>query len=291
MIFAILTALLWSVSTIASARTAKLLGAARANAARLAVAVVLLAGWIACTHGFTWQGAGWWFVASGVIGLGLGDIALFNAYARLGARLPALFTSCLAAPLGATLEWAWLGTPLHLAEVLFIVVIIAGVVLALTPDRHALRHDRAFLAGCGFGVLSACGLAVSAVISRHGFALAHVTGTPISGVDAALIRNVGGLALCVAWLPLTTAITPPPKARALLPWLALTALAGPAIGVTCYQLALAELKVGVAQSVIALVPLLVIPLAWAIDGDRPRKRVWAGVALGVSGVIGMVLTR
>lgn len=291
MFFALLTAILWSGSSIASARTAKLLGGARANAARLLLAVGLLATWIGFWHGFSWQRADWWFAVSGVVGLGLGDIALFSAYARLGARLPALFTHCLGAPLGAALEWAWLGTPLHLGEAACIALILIGVVLALAPDRQALRHDRQFLIGCGFGVLSACGLAASAVLSRQGFAAGVAAGTPVGGIDAALVRNLGGLALCLLWLPLTTAVTPRPTARALLPWLGLTALIGPAIGVACYQLALAQEKVGVVQAIVALVPLLVIPLAWAVDGDRPRKRAWAGGALGVIGVAGMALVR
>ena len=289
--YAFVTALLWSASSIASARTAKMLGGPRANAARLSLAVLLLGIWVGFSQGLAWPTQGWWFVVSGVIGLGLGDIALFSAYARLGARLPALFTHCLGVPLGAALEWWWLGTPLHASEALCIVVILIGVALALTPDRHALRHDRSFLIGCGFGLLSACGLAVSAVFSRQGFAAATAAGSPITGLDAALLRNLGGLSLCLLWLPLTTAVVPRPSWRRLLPWLGFTALVGPALGVVCYQLALAELKVGVVQAVVALVPLLVIPLAWAIDGDRPRKRAWLGGAIGVAGVIGMALLR
>ena len=291
MFFALLTAVLWSASSIASARTAKLLGGVRANCARLALAVLLLGLGIWCWHGFSFPVQAWWFVLSGAIGLGLGDIALFSAYARLGARLPALFTHCLGAPLGAALEWLWLGTPLHLAEAACIAAILLGVGLALAPDRQALRHDRSFLLGCGLGVLSAAGLAVSAVLSRHAFAAASEAGHPIGGIDAALLRNLGGLAVCCAWLPFAGALPARPSARALWPWLGFTALVGPTLGVACYQLALAEAKVGVVQAIVALVPLLVIPLAWACDGDKPSKRAWAGGALGVAGVAGMALVK
>jgi len=290
-LFAFLTALLWSASSIASARTAQLLGGPRANAARLCLAVVLLGSWVCFDHSCTWTPQAWWFFISGVIGLGLGDIALFSAYARLGARLPALFTHCLGVPLGAALEWAWLGTPLHASEAFFIAVILAGVAIALSPDRHALRHDRAFLYGCGFGLLSACGLAVSAVLSRQGFAAAASAGSPMTGLDAALIRNLGGLGLCVLWLPLMATPAVRPRWRVVLPWLGFTAVVGPAVGVVCYQMALAEIKVGVVQAVVALVPLLVMPLAWLVEGTRPPRRAWLGGAFGVAGVIGMALQR
>jgi drug/metabolite transporter (DMT)-like permease len=291
MFFALVTAILWSASSIASARTAKLLGGVRANCARLALAVIFLGMGIWCWHGFSFPVQAWWFVLSGVIGLGLGDIALFTAYARLGARLPALFTHCLGAPLGAALEWLWLGTPLHLAEAVCIVVILLGVALALAPDRQALRNDRGFLIGCGLGVLSAAGLAISAVLSRQGFAAASQAGHAIGGLDAAFLRNLGGLALCCAWLPLAPSAPARPAARTLLPWLGFTALVGPTLGVACYQFALAEAKVGVVQAIVALVPLLVIPLAWACDGDQPHRRAWAGGALGVAGVAGMALAK
>jgi drug/metabolite transporter (DMT)-like permease len=296
MLYAFLTALLWSASSIASARTAKHLGGPRANRARLALAVGLLALWLAATTGLHgWGPAAWWFVASGAIGLGLGDMALFSAYARLGARLPALFTHCLGAPLGAALEWAWLGTPLHWPEAACIAVILAGVALALTPDRKALfpgkGGDRSFLLGCSFGVLSACGLAISAVMSRKGFASAVGDGAPIAGLDAALLRNFGGLAVCLVWAPFTRKPDEPVAWRTVWPWLVFTALVGPTIGVVCYQMALSEVKAGVVQAVVALVPLLVIPLVWVVDGERPRHRAWIGGLLGVAGVAGMALLR
>ena len=296
MFYAFLTALFWSASSIASARTARHLGGPRGNRARLALAVVLLTLWIVATSGLHGWGPGaWWFAASGAIGLGLGDMALFSAYARLGARLPALFTHCLGAPLGAAIEWAWLGTPLHWPEAVCIAVILGGVALALAPDRHALftgkGGDRSFLLGCTFGLLSACGLGLSAVMSRKGFAVAHEAGAAIGGLDAALLRNLGGLAVCMVWAPWTRKPEQPVEWHIVWPWLAFTALVGPTLGVVCYQMALAEVKVGVVQAVVALVPLAVIPLAWAIDGDKPRKRAWIGGLLGVAGVAGMALIR
>jgi drug/metabolite transporter (DMT)-like permease len=56
-------------------------------------------------------------------------------------------------------------------------------------------------------------------------------------------------------------------------------------------MALSEVKAGVVQAVVALVPLLVIPLVWVVDGERPRHRAWIGGLLGVAGVAGMALLR
>lgn len=302
MFAALLTTLLWTCSSIASAQTARRLGGPTANRSRLMIAIVLLCIW-AAWDGLTGGTMAWWFVLSGALGLGLGDWCLFCAYERLGARLPALFTHCLAAPLGALLEWAWLGNALTLHEALCMAIILLGVAVALAPDQRPPVADspRRFWVGCAFGVGSACGLALAAVTSRQGYAAAIAAGQPMPWVDAAFWRNSGGLAVMLAGIPVGLAARHVTRRlvregsgrdwRGAWPWLIATALAGPTIGVACYQLALSQAKAGVVQAVLALIPLLVIPLTWLVEGDRPTRRSLTGGALAVSGVVWLVLGR
>src|SRR5712671_7142132 len=111
-----LTTIFFSLSVIFAARSARLLGGPVANLGRIGIATVLLAIW---AHGF---GEGLrgvslpWFFLSGVIGFGLGDMALFGALPRIGPRLAILLTQCLAAPVAAAAEWLWLGTTLRFAD-------------------------------------------------------------------------------------------------------------------------------------------------------------------------------
>jgi len=278
------------VSSVASARSAALLGGMTANRARLALASALLVLAVVAVGAGSWTAAAWWFVASGIIGLGAGDIALFLAYERLGARLPALMTHCLGAPLGAALEWIWLGNGLHLSEALGILAILLGVGLALAPRRGEVVMT---FPGLLLGVISATGLAVSAVVSRQGYAAAVATGAPMPWLDAALLRNLGGLALMLAVIPLWGLLRPEPPQprpwRQAAPWLGLTALVGPGIGVVCLQAALVTTKAGVVQAIVALVPLLVMPLTWWLEGDRPGPRAILGGLLAVAGVMVMAL--
>jgi drug/metabolite transporter (DMT)-like permease len=299
---ALITALLWTCSSIASAQTAQRLGGPTANRTRLLIAVVLLCVWAAWDGLVAGTGA-WWFLLSGALGLGLGDYCLFCAYERLGARLPALFTHCLAAPLGAALEWAWLGNALTASEALCIALILIGVLIALAPDqRPAVSGTRArFWAGCAFGVGSACGLALAAVTSRMGYAVAISQGQPMPWNDAAFWRNIGGLAVMLAGVPVGLVLhhatgrldrqRPARNWRGAIPWLIATALAGPTVGVAFYQLALSQVKAGVVQAVLALIPLLVIPLTWLVEGDRPTRRSLLGGAVAVCGVVILVLWR
>ncbi len=79
-----------------------------------------------------------------------------------------------------------------------------------------------------------------------------------------------------------------PDWRGAWPWLIGAAVFGPGIGVACYQLALASTPAGIVQSVVATTPVLIIPLAWLIDGDRASPRTILGAILAACGVIGMV---
>ena len=109
---AFLAALFFALSATCAHRTARLVGGFAANCARLWLAGIFLALW-AHLYGRGLHGAGLGvFVLSGVVGFGMGDLAMFAAFPLLGARLTALMVQCLAAPMAALIEWLWLGTRL-----------------------------------------------------------------------------------------------------------------------------------------------------------------------------------
>lgn len=291
--FALLTAILWSCSGICSARSGRLLGVLRVNRARLFLALIGL-GTAAWLMDRGWTGAGWaWFVLSGVVGLGMGDISMYAAYRHLGTRLTILMTQALAVPGAWLVEWWWLGGDPQLHRIPWAGVIMVGLVLALWPTRgEAVSPDRR--RGLLFGIGSAAGLAVAAVLSRRGYA----EGGDIDGLGAAVLRNAGGFGMMVLIWPVERLIARSrrqlgieerPAWRQAMPWLLGAAVFGPGVGVVCYQSALAEAPSGAVQAVVATTPVLIIPLAWAIDGDRPTLRSLLGAVVAVAGVIGMVL--
>ncbi|RYD61877.1 MAG: EamA family transporter, partial [Verrucomicrobiaceae bacterium] len=169
MLASFLTTIFFSLSVIFAAQSSRIMTGPVANLGRICIAAVLLAIW---AHGF---GAGVggpslsWFFLSGVIGFGLGDMALFGALSRIGPRLSILLTQCLAAPIAAMVEWAWLGIALKPAELLCAALILAGVALALAPDHGWEGEKRIFWIGVLFGVGSALGQSLGAVISRKAY--------------------------------------------------------------------------------------------------------------------------
>lgn len=296
MFAAFLSTLLFSVSVISGHRTAKLIGGVEANFWRLTFATLFLSAW-AFGGGAGLGGAGLsWFVLSGLIGIGLGDAGLFQALPRIGSRLSLLLIQCLTAPLAAVMEWAWLGTTLQPWQILGVVVVLAGVGLALAPSEHLQLSRQQLGVGVSFAILGAAGNALGVVLSRKAYAVTLAAHERLDGGSAAFQRILGGLLVSGIFLliakrnffqnrPAPTHVRSGAKWRRIGPWVLLNSLAGQTLGVSCMQWALETTPTGIVMAIIALTPLTVMPLARIFEGEKITARaVWGGM-LAVGGVI------
>jgi drug/metabolite transporter (DMT)-like permease len=288
-----LTTIGFSLSVIFANRSAKVLGGPTANVARLSLAAFMLALW---AHGFGGGlgGAGLpWFFLSGVVGFALGDTALFGALQRIGPRLTILLTQCLAAPIAASVEWVWLGTKLKPVEFVCSTVILAGVAVALAPDRSFEGSRRTFWSGVLCGVASAAGQALGAVISRKANSVSEAAGTMIDGGTAAYQRILAGLLVTALTFVFVKQMRPqsgtvgPAQWKIAWPLVVANALSGPTLGVACYQWALRTTASGVVLPIVATSPLVTMMLAWLMDGERPTRRVVWGGLIAVAGAVGL----
>lgn len=301
MFAAFLTTILFSISAVCATRTAKIMGGTEANFWRLLVGAGVLAIW---AYGF---GAGLggdafpYFFVSGLIGFGIGDLALFQTLPRLGSRLTILLVQCLAAPIAAVTEWFWLGTQLSVAQIACGLTILAGISLALAPGKHLKLTSRERFIGTIFGIVAAAGQGLGAVLSRKAFEVAAHAGQNIDGITAAYQRILGGLILGGIFLLIVkrehlwpasnrknddhTQLATREKWRRSWLWILFNALAGPALGVSCYQWALKTTASGVVLPIVATTPLVVIPFARAIEGERPNARSIIGGAIAVAGAV------
>ena len=231
---------------------------------------------------------------SGLVGFGFGDVALYEALPRIGSRLTLLLAQSLAAPVGALIEWLWLGTTLSIAQIVAGLVILAGVSVALAPKNHLHLDRRHLVGGIVFGILAAVGQAGGAVLSRKAFQLIAQAGQHMDGGTAAYQRIIGGVlvaAVYLAWLKLRKPDRPRGDWHKAWPWVIANTLGGPVLGVSCYQWALATTPSGVVLSIVATLPLAVIPFAWRIEGDRPGLQSIIGGIIAVAGVIALMLVR
>jgi drug/metabolite transporter (DMT)-like permease len=74
-------------------------------------------------------------------------------------------------------------------------------------------------------------------------------------------------------------------------WIVLNALAGQTVGVSCLQWALQTTPAGVVLPIVAMAPIVVIPITLLVEGDRPSLRSLIGGAIAVAGVSALALSR
>lgn len=291
---AFLTAVFFSFSGVCASRSTRLIGSIKANFYRLVFAFLCLA-FYAYVWGKGHQGPGLgWFFLSGAIGVGLGDTFTFLAIRRIGPRLSVMLVQCLTAPIGALAEWAWLGTTLTPFQIFGSAVILSGSFLALLPEKKIRISSNLLRAGILFGTLGALGQAVGAVITRKANEVNAAVHLDINGVTAAYQRMLGGI---IVGLIIYFAIDlfrrhrhkrltfPFLIYKKAAPWVVLNGTAGLVLGVSCYQWALQHTATGIVLAVVATTPLLVMPMAYLMDNDRPSRRALLGGVLAVAGVL------
>jgi drug/metabolite transporter (DMT)-like permease len=302
---AFLSAFFFALNATCATHSIRLIGTLRANLSRLAIGTCVL-GLFAHTLGGGFSSSGTaWFLLSGVVGLGLGDLGSYAAFPLLGSRLTILVIQCLAAPLAALGEWWWLGTRLSLAQILFGATILAGVAVAIAPSRSSPPQVRVRPIGFLYAFVGACGQGLgAALLSRKAVMVAAAAGESVSnvtfGLTAAYERLVAGVAFTLGWflvlrllrrLPQAPRSARAPAGRAPWLWTVANGFAGPVAGVGCYQWALSTTPSGIVLPIAATTPLISIPIAFWLEGDRPSHRSIAGGVIAVAGCIALTLVR
>lgn len=303
MLAAFLTTVFFSLSALFAQRSVKAVGSTQANIGRLLVGFVVL-GIVAHGWGLGMGGPGRdWLLVSGVIGMGLADMAFFGALPLLGSRLTVLVTQCLAAPAGAIAEELWLGVTPKPWQIVWGLVILAGVAVALMPTKA--DPPKVHVRGWGFflALASALGQGLGAVFSRKATMVATAAGESIDGFSGAYQRIAGGLVITLAYFVAKAfldrgrgrsdgseaAIGAKGLKRYL--WIPANAFCGAILGVSCYQWALFTTPSAVVLAIVACTPLVIIPFAYWFEGERPSRRSLVGGLVAVAGAVALTLVK
>jgi drug/metabolite transporter (DMT)-like permease len=205
-----------------------------------------------------------------------------------------MLVQCLTAPIGAGVEWLWLGTKLTPFQLLGSAVILCGSGLALWPEKKIEIPPELLRAGILFGALGALGQALGAVITRKANEVNQGVHLEINGMTAAYQRMLGALIVGVMIYYAIEfflrrrqrrLVIPAATYKKAAPWIVLNASAGLVLGISCYQWALQHTATGIVLAIVATTPLIVMPMAYFLDNDRPSRRAMLGGLVAVAGVL------
>jgi drug/metabolite transporter (DMT)-like permease len=309
-LLALATALLWTISSLSFESASRRAGSVAINLIRLVVAFLML-----CAIGLVARGKPlptdasayqWkWLLISGFVGFFIGDLCLFRALVLLGARLCTLIMSL--APIIAAIvgyfwlgerltSWSFLGMMLTLAGIAWVVserstgvadddvVDPSGEVLGATPSpRSTGKRELARIEGIVLGILGAAGQGVGLVITKIAISGAH----PYDAFAATQIRALAGIVVFAMLVILVRrqrdvvrALT---DSRAM-GFMTLGAVTGPFLGVSLLNMSIQRIPTGVAQTMAALVPVLIIPFVIFLKKERISWRAVIGAFVAVAGV-------
>jgi drug/metabolite transporter (DMT)-like permease len=293
-IMALLAAFIFSWTSIFFTTAGQRLGVTTVNLLRLPGATLCLALTHLALFGRLWPaGLSWqdtvWIGLSGIIGLAIGDSALFKAFTLVGPRR-SMTLMALAPVFTVILAWILLGEQLGLWALLGIVVVIGGVILATVGKSNDQGE---------FGKLPAkvlrLGLLLALVASAgqglgSAFAKLGMNGGPdpegLDPLGATLIR------LAFATLGFWVAVAPRLKWAELgrnlrdrkgVLALGTAILMGPYISVWISLMAIKHTEAGIAQVLLGTVPIFVVVPAWLVYKDRPTVMSLLGIVVAVAG--------
>ncbi len=281
------TAICWTVSALFFTRASSLIGGVTVNHARVILALPFMVGihLVTCGRGFPVdvESYRWgWLALSGVIGLVLGDSFLFNAFALIGPRLALLIMS-LVPILSTTAAWIFLRErllPLELTGVLIAVAGIGWVVMERGNGQDAGRPKR-YARGVIFAVAGALGQALGLVAAKKGMA------GDFPAISATLIRMVAAAA--TMWGVSLLSGRAPRIIRAIFTREALAPLfgaiiVGAALGIWLSLVSIQYSRLGVAATIMALPPVLILPLAYWQLNERVSPRAILGTVVAFIGI-------
>lgn len=290
-IMAIAAAMIFSWTSVLFTTAGRRLGVTLVNLLRLPGATICLALAHLILTGHLWpQNLApmdqFWIGLSGVIGLAIGDSALFRAFITIGPRR-SMTLMALSPVVTVVIAWSALGEHLGPWALVGILTVIAGVMIAsLGRDNGSGQFGsippKVLRTGLLLALVASVGQGLGSVFAKMGMS----GGAGVDPLGATLVR------LCWATVGYWVVVLPKQN----IPQLVLklkdrrgssalvgAILMGPFISVWISLIAIKNTEAGIAQVLLGMVPIFVVAPAWIVYRDRPTVISLLGVLVAVGG--------
>ena len=289
---ALLTSFRWTVNSIFFAQAGKKIGSISVNAIRIIFAVVFLG----ATHILLFgellpvlTSEQWlWIGLSGIIGLGIGDFALFAAFVIIGPRLSVLIMA-MSPIFAALVGYLLLGEILSNYAIIGIIITLTGIcsVILITEEYQQWEFTslQKSIWGSLLAFIGAIGQGVGVVLAKKGILLQpHIVVHPISAALIRMMTSAVFIWICILIAGKLPSIRNGIKNKTGMKYTIGGAFIGPFLGVTFSMVAVTYTDVGIAQTLMSLMPIIIIPIMWIFYKQKTSIRGILGSMIAITGV-------
>jgi len=288
--YALFAAALWTVTAIVFEKASKQIGSLNVNLIRLVFAAIFLSVYNYFTQGFfiptNASNYQWiWLTASGFVGFVFGDYMLFKAFQVIGARISMLFMS-LAPPMTAIIAYFFMGEKMTYQSIAGMIITITGIAIVIFQRKmnENGKNNKIGLtitvSGMLFGLGGALGQAVGLVLSKKGMQDLNAFSASQIRVIAAVFGFLLLFLIFNRWKSLFLAL----KNKFSIKMVGIGSVTGPFLGVSFSLLAIQNTNTGIAATLMAIVPILIIPPMIFIFKEKVSVKEIAGALVAVIGV-------
>lgn len=284
-LFALATAGCWTITALSFESAGKRVGSRAVNLLRLCLglAIMVLFNWARRgqplpldANAHQWL----WLTLSGLIGFSFGDLLLFEAFVLLGARTSMLIMATV--PILTTfLSWIILGEALTAFSFLGMVVTLLGIALVIlerpagSAPLKAAKPLAGLLCACGGAVGQSLGL----VLSKYGMGSFDA----FAATEIRQIAGIGGFVLLFFFMRIWSQVFQALRNGKAMAGISTGAFFGPFLGVSFSLLAIQHAVTGVASTIMALTPVLIILPAMVVFKEKVTAKEVLGAFVAVAG--------
>ncbi|MBN1416476.1 MAG: DMT family transporter [Bacteroidales bacterium] len=284
---AILVAIFWTITALSFESASKKVGSLPVNVIRLVFGFIFLSllNLVIRNHFLPTDASvhNWiWLSVSGLIGFVIGDLFLFKSYTIIGSWF-AMLMMTLAPPLAAVFGWIILDEKMDFKSLSGMALTLTGIALVLFSrdhENHKVTIRKPFK-GILFAFLGALGQALGIVFSKYGMQ----DYSPFPSTQIRIITGIAGFVLIISlsgrWKAVLAALQ---NTRGMM---AITtgSFFGPFLGVSFSLMAVKYTSAGIASTIMAMVPILIIPPSVFLFHHKITLREIAGTIISVFGVV------
>ncbi|MBR6284853.1 MAG: DMT family transporter [Muribaculaceae bacterium] len=287
----------WTATALLSEYGSKRMGNLTLNLLRMVVALVFSAVlfWVVTGSPLPAQAsheAYLWMLLSGLVGYVIGDYCLFQCYIVIGSKFGQLFMT-LAPIAAAVTAWLTLGEALRPQCIVAMLVTLAGIAITVLGRGHAGRVSlklplNGVLFAIGAAVCQGVGLVLSKIGMNHYEASVGTDFEPwVLPFFANFFRCVAGVvgfAVLLAWKDGFAPLRRGVRDGTGMTVAVATTIFGPFVGVGISLMAVQYTAAGIASTLMALTPIIIIVPAWWLFKQPITARSVLGAAISVLGV-------